>query len=439
MEWRLTSRSPPKALLVVVVAALGLYLMWIWRPLGLFHSWNEAYYMMRVAHIARGGSYFDWGFDNPPLFVYVLTVLSRLRLNLVFFRLFIVFCTLITTCGVYELGSVFADKKTGMAAAILYAFFPLTVVFSKKLQIDMFGVMLMTLSFYFAVIGVKQKRSWLHLSGVLLGLAVLTKFPFGLVAIPILYYLYRKDVGWKRILFTLSEGALVASLWAGYVVMTRPSFFDERVSSSSNFFGFGAMHAGAPLYQLAMVATAVLTLALLLALFFRRQPANVEERTLGVFSIVYALFFMVLPNHEYYLLPLLVPLFVYVALKWQRGQWRKIAIGFLLVSLLLLACRPVYEVNWRRTTNYIETRYAAENITVYASNPRAAGYYLHRNVTLLTSRVDDGFPPNAVVAFTCYDVANLKAVHLWEPIQEQLVLLKQWDDKMFIYGGEALP
>jgi 4-amino-4-deoxy-L-arabinose transferase-like glycosyltransferase len=81
-------------------------------PLGLLHSWNEAYYLMHTTYVADGGSYLDGGFDNPPLFVYILAGLSKFTsINIVAFRLFIVFCTLVTTFTIYTMGLLIGNKR----------------------------------------------------------------------------------------------------------------------------------------------------------------------------------------------------------------------------------------------------------------------------------------------------------------------------------------
>ena len=97
---------------ILLITAAILYILWIWLPLGLIHSWNEAYYMMRVTHVAEGGSYLDGSFDNPPLFVYSLSLLSRITgISLIAFRFVIVFCTLITTYLIYQIGCIFGKKR----------------------------------------------------------------------------------------------------------------------------------------------------------------------------------------------------------------------------------------------------------------------------------------------------------------------------------------
>ncbi len=42
--------SHPISLIILIVAIL--YVIWIWMSLGLLHSWNEAYYLERITHVA---------------------------------------------------------------------------------------------------------------------------------------------------------------------------------------------------------------------------------------------------------------------------------------------------------------------------------------------------------------------------------------------------
>ena len=304
---------------LVILIAASLYIIWIWMPLGLLHSWNEAYYLERITHVAEGGSYLDGNFDNPPLFVYTLSAFSKIiGISIVAFRLFIVFCTLITTFTIYRIGLLIGNKRVGVVSSALYGFFPMTVIFSKIIQIDVFAIMLVTLSFYFVILGTK-KRKWFIPSGIFLGLAAFAKIPMALVILPIFLYMYYKKIEVKYFILMIIEPILVFSPWMIHVLMTKPSFLSSGASSSSNFFGLGSMHASsAPFYQLVMNSLAILVLVFLLILFFRKRPVSPEEKTLALFTLIYSLFFVLLPNHEYYLLPVFIPLFIFLGLTYDK-------------------------------------------------------------------------------------------------------------------------
>lgn len=428
--------------IILIIAAI-LYIIWIWLPLGLIHSWNEAYYMMRVTHVAEGGSYLDGSFDNPPLFVYSLSLLSRITgISLIAFRFVIVFCTLITTYLIYQIGCIFGKKRAGLVSSSLYAFFPMTVIFSKIIQIDLFAVMLMTAAFYFAVLGVKKNKNWFYLSGLFLGLTVFTKFPAALVSLPIFYFMYSQKIQIKYFLLIIVEAILVPLPWIAHVLTVKPSFLRSSASSSKNFFGLGSMHIDAPLYQLAMVLLATLVFISLLVLFWKRKPKSVEEKTLALFTLIFSGFFLLLPNHEYYLLPVFVPLFLFLGNIYKKEEKRKkvkkILIVFLIISVILLVTRPVYDVNWEEASNYVKDNYP-ENLTIYSTSPRVTDYYMQQEVNWLhPNKIENISENKTIIMFTCYDRFNLENLQILGIIKEKFTLLNNINDKILIYGSKDL-
>jgi len=427
----------------ILLIAIILYILWIWLPFGIVHSWNEAYYTMRVTHIVKGGSYLDGSFDNPPLFVYSLSFLSKIfSISIILFRLFIVFCTLATTYTVYHTGYILGNKRVGLASSAIFAFFPMTVIFSKIIQIDMFGIMLMTSAFYFAILGIKKNKRWFFLSGFFLGLTVFTKIPMALVIIPIFYYMLHKKIKIKYILLIIIETILVPLPWLTYVWTMNPSFFISGASSSSNFFGLGTMHSAVPYYQLSMILLAILFLIFLSILIWKRKPTSIEEKTLGLYFLIFSGFFLLLPNHEYYLLPIFAPLFIFIVLSYKRDEswkkFKKILIIFLVISIILIAFRPIYDVNWEEPVDFVKENYS-NYTTIYSTSPKVTEYYLHNEVNLLhPNKIEDISDNNTIIMFTVYDRIDLENVQVMEIIEENFILLRSFNDKIFVYGSKNL-
>ena len=328
------------------------------------------------------------------------------------------------------------DKKTGLISSALYAFFPMNVIFSKIVQIEMFGIMLMTLSFYFAILGTKN-RKWFFLSGLFLGLTAFTKIPFALVFIPIFFYMIHKKTELKFFILIVVESILVLLPWTVYVLITKPSFLSASSTSSKNFFGLGTMHAkGAP-YQTIMIALALLVFVSLVIFFWKKRSKSEEGKTLTIFTIIFSLFFVVLPNHEYYLLPIFVPLLLFLGMIYSKKdkKIKTILILFLAISLIFLAAKPLYDVNWQEAGDYIKENYP-QNINVSSTNPEVMSYLLSQNVTWLTR--EEISTNNTILAFTFYDKITFDALNMNKFIEENFVLLKNFDNKIFVYGSKDL-
>ncbi len=427
----------------ILLIALILYVLWIWLPFGLIHSWNEAYYTIRITHIVEGGSYLDGSFDNPPFFVYSLSFLSKIfSISIILFRLFIVICTLVTTYFVYHIGYIFGNKRIGLISSAIFAFFPMTVIFSKIIQIDMFGIMLMTATFYFAILGIKKNKRWFFLSGFFLGLTVFTKIPMALIIIPIFYYMFHKKIEIKYFLLIIIETILVPLPWVIYVWTVKPSFLMSSASSSSNFFGLGTMHSEVPYYQLSMILLAILFLILLLILIWKFKPTSIEEKTLVLYFIIFSCFFLLLPNHEYYLLPIFAPLFIFIVLSHKKKdswkKFKKILIIFLGISIILLVVRPLYEVNWEEAVDFVKENYS-NYVAVYSTNPKVTEYYFNRKINWLhPNQIADISENNTIIMFTSYDKIDLENVQVMEIIEEKFIFLRSFNDKIFVYGSKNL-
>jgi 4-amino-4-deoxy-L-arabinose transferase-like glycosyltransferase len=399
--------------------------------------------MMRIAHVGEGGSYIDGVFDNPPLFIYLLALLSKiLGSSILIFRFFIVFCTLLITYLIYQIGCIIDKKRAGLVSSSLFAFFPMTVIFCKIIQIDLFAIMLMTATFYFAVLGIKKDRKWFYLTGLFLGLTVFTKFPAAMIILPIFYFMFYKKVEIKYFLLIILITILIQIPWIYYFWNENPSFLLSGASSSRNFFGLGVMHTEAPFYQLSMILLAVLVFILLIIFFWRHKPKIIEQKILVIFTLIFSGFFVLLPNHEYYLLPVFVPFFLYLGFIYgdvkKEKKVKKIITIFLIISISFLIIRPIYDVNWEQAVNFVKENYS-DNVTIYSTAPTVTEYYFNQEVNWLHPKVITNISDKEIlIIFTCYDRVNLEDLNILSIIEEKFILLKSIDEKIFIYGSKDL-
>jgi hypothetical protein len=180
----------------------------------------------------------------------------------------------------------------------------------------------------------------------------------------------------------------------------------------------------------------------LIIFFWRCKPITIEQKILANFSLIFSGFFVLLPNHEYYLLPVLVPFFLYLGIIYgneeKEKKVKKILAIFLIISICILIIRPVYDVNWEQAVNYVKENYS-ENVIIYSTGPIVTEYYFKREVNWLhpknISNISDKY---TIILFTCYDRANLEDSNMLSIIEERFILLKSIDDKIFIYGSKDL-
>lgn len=387
-------------LIIILLGATIFYVYWIQLPLGGHNAGNEAFYIFRVGHIVvGGGSYFDGPFDNFPLYVYTLTLYSKIAgISLLSFRIFSMICTLSSTFLIYRIGLMVKDKKTATIASLSFAFFPLVAYYGVKIGIDMFAVFLGLLALYFAILAVKKSNKYFILCGIFLGLSVFAKLPMFVMTFPILYYMYKNHVSIKYYILLAIEGVIIIAPWTLYAIFMQPSFFYNRIGSSSNFIGLGYIHT-APYRQLFTSSLSIIVAIFLVILWRKYKPVTPEDKLLLYSAMSFSVFFLVLPNYYYYLLPMFAPLFLYIAMK-KRRHLKPVIMIFIIISLAFAGLsKPFLIENWEPVLTYIDENYD-ENITIYTTKPFVLEYYCNKryNIKSLYS-AEYGFNNTLIIFF----------------------------------------
>lgn len=143
---------------------------------------DEAYYVMWAQHLDIGYT------DHPPFIGWLLWFMSLFSGSIVWFRMAALVAGLVATWGVYYFANLNWGKESGRFAAILFALSPSSlwlVVISNDVPLLIFLV-LSTVTFHKAI--AESRYSYSLLSGVLLGLAFLSKYFAVITGIGFLVY-----------------------------------------------------------------------------------------------------------------------------------------------------------------------------------------------------------------------------------------------------------
>jgi 4-amino-4-deoxy-L-arabinose transferase-like glycosyltransferase len=195
-------------------------------------------------------------FEKPPLLYWLMTLSMRvfgenefaLRLpSALFYALTIL---LLAWWGNRRLG-----QGAGSWGALLFAIAPLSLILSRLAITDMALTFFLTLT----VIALWEARGlgWSLLGGIALGLAVLTKGPFGLGLVGLLYLWNAKMLHAQGLRFRWVVVALVAALltalpwYVGVYLQHGAEFFNEFVVKQNllRFAGGDTAHSVLPLIQ----------------------------------------------------------------------------------------------------------------------------------------------------------------------------------------------
>lgn len=195
-------------------------------------------------------------FEKPPLLYWLMVGSMRvfgenefaLRLpSAVMYALTIV---LLAWWGNRRLG-----QGAGSWAALLFALAPLSLILARLAITDMALAFFLTV----AVIALWEARGlgWSLIGGVALGLAFLTKGPFGLGLVGLLYVwnartLHARGLRFRWVLFALGVALLTALPWyVGVYLQHGAAFFNEFVVKQNllRFAGGDTAHSVLPLIQ----------------------------------------------------------------------------------------------------------------------------------------------------------------------------------------------
>jgi 4-amino-4-deoxy-L-arabinose transferase-like glycosyltransferase len=195
-------------------------------------------------------------FEKPPLLYWLMVGSMRVfgenefALRLPSALMYALTILLLAWWGNRRLGA-----GAGSWAALLFALAPLSLILARLAITDMALAFFLTL----AVIALWEVRGlgWSLIGGVALGLAFLTKGPFGLGLVGLLYLwnartLHARGLRFRWVLFALGVALLTALPWyVGVYLQHGAAFFNEFVVKQNllRFAGGDTAHSALPLIQ----------------------------------------------------------------------------------------------------------------------------------------------------------------------------------------------
>jgi len=144
---------------------------------------------------------------------------------------------------------LFADRRVALAAGLLLALDPFHIALSRVIHHDALSTTFMTLSLLTALVywGQRASRRWLVASGILAGLAFLSKSPAlflnPFVALIGLWSLADRRVTWRRVAITLGDGLLWFGCAAALFVALWPAMWVIPADVLRTLFFVGSKYA----------------------------------------------------------------------------------------------------------------------------------------------------------------------------------------------------
>ncbi len=187
-------KNYPLLIIIAFALLLRLFFAFSWHEIW----WDSGVYIGMGKYIFSGGESGLWEHIRPPFVPFVLGVFWILNLDPVLFgRLFEIFLF----CGIvwltYLLAKEWFDERTALLSALIISLSPIFFYLSFHQYTEIPAVFFILLSIYLFV---KNRSIW---SGIVLGLAFLSKFPAGIFLL-ILCIAALLNKNWKSALFIIA-------------------------------------------------------------------------------------------------------------------------------------------------------------------------------------------------------------------------------------------
>lgn len=342
-----TVNEPDRRVLSALLLLAALLRLWhVDAPVIGAHAWRQA----DTAAVARNFlddprllyPRVDWGGDGPgyvdmelPVYPYVTSLAYRVTgVQTWVARSISMLGSLIGLAFLYGLACRHVNARAAAWACFFYAILPMSVYFGRAIMPEgwLVGASIGTLYFLSRWADDRRGRD-LVLTGCCLSLAILLKYPVYL-GLPMVYLVCRKD-GWRALgnwrLWLCAIIVLLPSVaWSLHAQHLRElSGIGFGVFSAGRFSNWSIVFTTDFLNEvvLAYVAEKHVTwagfLLVMLGLFTRRQGDG--ERVFDYWAIAGVVYVLLVPwmhyVHEYYQVPIVPPLMVYmgkVIADWQR-------------------------------------------------------------------------------------------------------------------------
>jgi hypothetical protein len=309
------------ALVLVLLLAAALRLWKIDSPIGGFHGFNEAHYSLIAKHFLEGGSLMtptpDGSYlflETPPLLPYVLLAVFRVAgVSIVAGRLVSVGAGLGLTLLTFWLGRRLFSAAAGLAAAVLVAVAPVSVLCGRNIQADALSLCFLAAAYFFwgkAEAGGGSNRL---AAGLFAGLGLFAKLftGVGLAALFVWEIATKRGLGflrdpwrWAAALIALAP----AGLFYGYHASRDFAYVRRDVTGGAaaatgfpaDAASWGALGVEA-LWAFSPFVAALLVLGCLAAL---ARPSR--ETFFALLPLLFfGVFYLFVHKHSYYLLSLL--------------------------------------------------------------------------------------------------------------------------------------
>jgi hypothetical protein len=214
----------------VVIILSPLFLLPLYPPI----KWDEISYHLPYAlfYVEHQGLAVN-PFLRYPLYAHNIDLLYSLSLLFsddIVAHLLHASTAVLTTVGIYNLGTVTSEKKTGVLAAFLFLSSPLVLLLMKTSYIDLGLTLFVFLGFYcLSMWSITKQDYWLYLAGFATGIAAGSKYS-GLMFIP-LYILWIEYEGRKI--------SLVVRFLIPALVFSAPWYIRNYIISGDPFSPFG--------------------------------------------------------------------------------------------------------------------------------------------------------------------------------------------------------
>lgn len=206
-------------------------------------GWDSYDFLADALYLSGHGiGYMD--LTRPPLLPFLVSLVFRMgyvseTVILILDGLFYILAVI----GLYLFFRLNFNPIKGFLGAVLFATFPIVIVWLGVGYTDIMSVSLSIWALYFTVLAVKKNSKFFYLSFPLLMLAFLARYPAAFIVFPMILYILMDD-GWTQKLKDIFVGILLSLLIMIPVIGFFYMEFGNPIYPFIGFFGSSSNSAG---------------------------------------------------------------------------------------------------------------------------------------------------------------------------------------------------
>ncbi|NIA04130.1 MAG: hypothetical protein GWP09_02150, partial [Nitrospiraceae bacterium] len=162
--------------ITLIILLILSFILRLW-PLQIYHWWDETVYLQNAEVIFSGRTNYNEFYLRPPLISLIFAGGYLFYHSVYTAEVIVALMGTLSVYFIYLIGKEWYNQEIGLLSAIFLGLSPMFVEASHWIMTSTSSLTFAMIAFYLSIIALKKKsRTYILLSGVLMGISFLTRF-----------------------------------------------------------------------------------------------------------------------------------------------------------------------------------------------------------------------------------------------------------------------